>query len=1007
MCTRNMTGLPSCNFDKSDCNYESHSNTSLKWLRGMESTGGPFKSDWQPPNKPNGSYMYVNFSDPHVPINASALFSAQLPLEPTLSICIEFHYATTGDHNQDIKVYTQNQSAHSSRSTDILIGEIKNANTDGQWCTANLYACIKDKRYIAFESFKTSTNGSVAIDYINITRSNRKCDDSFLSHQTVNVCPTMTTQAPSSTTLQTVTCETIGTHGAYTDEMCTRNMTGLPSCNFDKSDCNYESHSNTSLKWLRGMESTGGPFKSDWQPPNKPNGSYMYLNFSDPHVPINASALLSTQLPAEPRLSICIEFHYATTGAYGQTIQVYGQTDGSRPTNELLGEIKNANTSGHWCTANIYTCIGNKNFILFESFKTSSDSAVGIDYIKITRSNRKCDESTSSSRVVTLIPPTSTPNKAVTDKVSTTGLTSATTAKPSTTITIPSTTRTTPSNTTKTKTTSSTTTTTKPTPPPTTHIKPTPPTTTTTKPTPATTITTKPTPPTTTTTKHTPTTTATTKTTPPTTTTIKPTPPTTTTTKPTPPTTTTIKPTTPTTTTTKTMPPTTTTTKPTTPTTTTTKTTPPTTTTTKPTTPTTTTTKTMPPTTTTTKPTTPTTTTTKTTPPTTTTTKTMPPTTTTTKTTPLTTTTTKTMPPTTTTTKTTPLTTTTTKTMPPTTTATKTTPLTTTTTKTMPPTTTTTKTTPPTTTTTKTTPPAPTTTKTTSSGTTITKTTPPLTITTKTTPSTTTASKSTPSPTTATKTTSSPITTTKNTPSTSTTKSSITTASPSKNTTTPLTTTRAIKSSSTTVNPSTTTTEPLPSQSSPVTGNLSEATTESKPTNAPSTTNASSSQSILAPITTSLPATTGVKATTSLSRNASLEIPTPSMSTNVTTAETRLTSPTMVTTNLTLPTTHPSTSPRPMTTIRPTTGLKTTDTNKGKTDSQVSKGLSTTKTVVIAVFSTIAGILVIVALVLFFLRRQRSKATKIRTYITDDEVVVDGTAIKHASYPMSMLENTN
>lgn len=66
---------------------------------------------------------------------------------------------------------------------------------------------------IAFESFKTSTNGSVAIDYINITRSYRKCDDSFLSHQTVNVCPTMTTQAPSSTTLKSVTCETIGRHG--------------------------------------------------------------------------------------------------------------------------------------------------------------------------------------------------------------------------------------------------------------------------------------------------------------------------------------------------------------------------------------------------------------------------------------------------------------------------------------------------------------------------------------------------------------------------------------------------------------------------------------------------------------------------------------------------------------------------------------------------------------------------------------------------------------------------
>ncbi|KAH9520202.1 hypothetical protein Btru_060260 [Bulinus truncatus] len=137
-----MTSLPSCDFDKSVCTYSSHSNhSSLQWELANGASGGPLMNDWQPPEtKSNGSYMFLNVSDPHIPINTTALISAELPTGVT-PICIEFHYATTGDQKHDIRLYGQTDPGYGSRLSDELIGERKNINTDRQWCTANIVTC--------------------------------------------------------------------------------------------------------------------------------------------------------------------------------------------------------------------------------------------------------------------------------------------------------------------------------------------------------------------------------------------------------------------------------------------------------------------------------------------------------------------------------------------------------------------------------------------------------------------------------------------------------------------------------------------------------------------------------------------------------------------------------------------------------------------------------------------------------------------------------------------------
>uniref|UniRef100_A0A2C9M3P3 MAM domain-containing protein n=1 Tax=Biomphalaria glabrata TaxID=6526 RepID=A0A2C9M3P3_BIOGL len=178
--TANVSSFLSCSFDRSQCDFTSHSrNTSLSWVRGNRTSGGPLKFDWQPSaNKSHGSYMYLDVTDPEISLNTVALVSISVATSVT-AVCIEFHYATTGTHGQDIRVYGQTDPGYGSRQTDVLIGEIINVTTGHQWYTAKMFACIKDKKFITLESPKNSVNSTVALDYIRVMSSNTTCDNNF------------------------------------------------------------------------------------------------------------------------------------------------------------------------------------------------------------------------------------------------------------------------------------------------------------------------------------------------------------------------------------------------------------------------------------------------------------------------------------------------------------------------------------------------------------------------------------------------------------------------------------------------------------------------------------------------------------------------------------------------------------------------------------------------------------------------------------------------------------
>ncbi|CAL1526100.1 unnamed protein product [Lymnaea stagnalis] len=459
-------------FDKSGGIFQSYANhnQSIKWIRTNSTSHGPMSTDWGPSSQTHhGSYMsLVSVGNTHVTSGTTALLSTKIsPLSG--AVCIEFHYATKGSSNFNIKVWGQAAPDYSSRPTDVMIGQTGSVRAN-QWKAAYFYGCLQNVKYLAFESEWHGTNSStVSLDYIRVTNFNSSCSDLPSSRSTLRQTATTATSRPITSTSTTSAIPTTTTKLAITatsptttlspaDPSCTTNRTGLPSCNFDKSQCTFTSYAerNSNLKWIRAQDN---PIPRDRQlSKNSSSGSYMTLGTTipgNPPPPPHTKALLSTAISKDVS-AICLEFHYSTSNAL-HNIRIWSQADPgymSRDTDVLLWEMKDVNTSSQWRTAYVSTCLLDRNYIAFESEFIDTDDGVGIDYIRITRSNRADCLKTNTNTI-----PLSTAKKTTTPTTTTTTPTVDT--KTNTiiaTTTIPTTSTTTPTMATTTNPTSTTTT---------------------------------------------------------------------------------------------------------------------------------------------------------------------------------------------------------------------------------------------------------------------------------------------------------------------------------------------------------------------------------------------------------------------------------------------------------------------------------------------------------------------------------------------------------------------
>ncbi|XP_012937396.1 serine-rich adhesin for platelets [Aplysia californica] len=370
LCTTDFKGTPSCNFDSSCCTFKSVSSSpnGSRWVR---STDGPISHDWQRPGKTKiGSYVYLNASSD----NSSAILIGQLD-SSIQSVCVELHFATSQPSSFDVRVYNTMSPNDVTEST--LLYEFQNLSSVGQWKTLNVPPrCVLQHSYIAFESSGASQDGTVALDYIKITRSSLNCPNS--------------------------------------DSQCSNVTRGTPSCNFDRTMCSWSQLSVTGNgpKWTSGggAMSVQGPISHDWQPAgSNKRGSYVFTDLSNVTTPVTSTLLLASQLGADIS-AVCIEFHYASTGQLQHRLRVYDSQSTSEVTKAtLLYEINDISTGGRWMTAQIFSrCVQKNSFVVFEVTNVTQESSVALDYIKITRSSKACSTFIPTSTAASPTSPTPT-----------------------------------------------------------------------------------------------------------------------------------------------------------------------------------------------------------------------------------------------------------------------------------------------------------------------------------------------------------------------------------------------------------------------------------------------------------------------------------------------------------------------------------------------------------------------------------------------------------------------
>ncbi|XP_035829713.1 uncharacterized protein LOC101854926, partial [Aplysia californica] len=196
-CTRSYRGVPVCTFDKSICTWRplTADNTKVSWVLGGGAAGaGPIARDWQPPGKTKiGSYVYLKTETQGAPVGSKASLTGSLAFG-IQAVCIEFHYATTGSEKQFLNVY--NSPRVKGAGKDVLLLSMSDLSTNGVWQTARLSSqCVLQDSNIVFETVVTGNSSTIALDYMNIRRSNKVCSSELTttSKQTTTHETTITT----------------------------------------------------------------------------------------------------------------------------------------------------------------------------------------------------------------------------------------------------------------------------------------------------------------------------------------------------------------------------------------------------------------------------------------------------------------------------------------------------------------------------------------------------------------------------------------------------------------------------------------------------------------------------------------------------------------------------------------------------------------------------------------------------------------------------------------------
>ena len=404
MCTSSMRGTPSCNFDHSTCSWTSGAGSGAVWTSGGNDLPGPVSHDWQhPESSRRGSYVYADPSHSSSSQGTSTMLLAQVSHDVE-SVCMEFHYATSGTALHNIRLYVFDHLSVTYSDESVPFYEVKNVNTGGEWQTAVISSqCLPNNSVIAFQVDNVSKESTVALDYFKITRSTKTCSS------VKDFVPTGNTDSLSHTTVDQKEQKTLlkdkQTTNTQADGQCSNDMRGTPSCNFDHSMCSWQSATGAGASWEMGGAHVLGPEPHDWQPqPYSKRGSYVFAAAKKDGV-VSSSNFLMAQISRDVSC-VCLEFHYATSGPSAHNISVYAfghvydfdhvpstYIDTMTP----IFELNNVNTGGEWKPALVSsTCLQDHSAIAFLVDNVSDQSTVALDYVKMTRCSKDCSHSNNS-----------------------------------------------------------------------------------------------------------------------------------------------------------------------------------------------------------------------------------------------------------------------------------------------------------------------------------------------------------------------------------------------------------------------------------------------------------------------------------------------------------------------------------------------------------------------------------------------------------------------------------
>ncbi|CAG5127554.1 unnamed protein product, partial [Candidula unifasciata] len=129
-----------CHFDNKSCTYETSAGSRIgfRWVLQDRANSAKFP----PVSSLSGTYAYMDVSNPHIPSQATATISVGLRAVFPQVVCIEFHYATVGNASHTLRVFTGRGDDEASRDVRVLVGQLEEVSTGGNWAVANLVACL-------------------------------------------------------------------------------------------------------------------------------------------------------------------------------------------------------------------------------------------------------------------------------------------------------------------------------------------------------------------------------------------------------------------------------------------------------------------------------------------------------------------------------------------------------------------------------------------------------------------------------------------------------------------------------------------------------------------------------------------------------------------------------------------------------------------------------------------------------------------------------------------------